>query len=72
MIPEEDPVEVEATLRTVLQSSAKRADEHIELEDLRRATKVAARAQADLLVDVGVMIDGARLPPSSKFMNSWR
>ena len=36
--------------RTVLQSNAKRADEHIELEDLRRATKVLARALADLLV----------------------
>jgi succinyl-diaminopimelate desuccinylase len=35
--------------RTVLQSNAKRADEHIELEDLRRATKVVARALADLL-----------------------
>jgi len=36
--------------RTVLQSNAKRADEHIELEDLRRATKVVARTLADLLV----------------------
>ncbi len=35
--------------RTVLQSHAKRADEHIELEDLRRATKVVARTLADLL-----------------------
>ena len=35
--------------RTVLQSNAKRADEHIELEDLRRATKVLARTLADLL-----------------------
>ncbi len=35
--------------RTVLQSNAKRADEHIQLEDLRRATKVVARALADLL-----------------------
>jgi succinyl-diaminopimelate desuccinylase len=35
--------------RTVLESNAKRADEHIELEDLRRATKVMARALADLL-----------------------
>jgi acetylornithine deacetylase/succinyl-diaminopimelate desuccinylase-like protein len=35
--------------RTVLQSNAKRADEHIELEDLRRATKVIARALLDLL-----------------------
>ena len=36
--------------RTVLQSNAKRADEHIELEDLRGATKVVARTLADLLV----------------------
>jgi succinyl-diaminopimelate desuccinylase len=35
--------------RTVLQSNAKRADEHIELDDLRRATKVIARTLADLL-----------------------
>jgi succinyl-diaminopimelate desuccinylase len=35
--------------RTVLESNAKRADEHIELEDLRRATQVVARALADLL-----------------------
>ena len=35
--------------RTVLESNAKRADEHIELEDLRRATKVVARALFDLL-----------------------
>ena len=35
--------------RTVLESNAKRADEHIELEDLRRATKVLARTLADLL-----------------------
>ncbi len=35
--------------RTVLESNAKRADEHIELEDLRRATKVVARTMADLL-----------------------
>jgi len=35
--------------RTVLQSNAKRADEHIELEDLRRATKVIARTLVDLL-----------------------
>ena len=34
---------------TVLESNAKRADEHIELEDLRRATKVLARALLDLL-----------------------
>ena len=35
--------------RTVLESNAKGADEHIDLEDLRRATKVVARALADLL-----------------------
>ncbi len=35
--------------RTVLQSNAKRADEHIELQDLRRATQVVARALLDLL-----------------------
>ncbi|MBN8507352.1 MAG: ArgE/DapE family deacylase [Burkholderiales bacterium] len=35
--------------RTVLESNAKRADEHIVLEDLRRATKVVARSLADLL-----------------------
>jgi succinyl-diaminopimelate desuccinylase len=35
--------------RTVLESNAKRADEHLELEDLRRATKVVARTLMDLL-----------------------
>ena len=35
--------------RTVLESNAKRADEHVELEDLRRATKVVARTLLDLL-----------------------
>lgn len=35
--------------RTVLESHAKRADERVELEDLRRATKVIARALCDLL-----------------------
>ena len=35
--------------RTVLESNAKRADEHIALEDLRRATKVVARTLFDLL-----------------------
>ena len=35
--------------RTVLESNAKRADEHIVLEDLRRATKVVARVLFDLL-----------------------
>ena len=36
--------------RTVLESHAKRADERLELEDLRRATKVMARTLCDLLV----------------------
>ncbi len=35
--------------RTVLESNAKRADEHLDLEDLRRATQVVARALRDLL-----------------------
>ena len=35
--------------RTVLESNAKRADEHLKLEDLRRATKVIARSLSDLL-----------------------
>ncbi len=35
--------------RTVLESNAKRADEHLNLEDLRRATKVIARSLHDLL-----------------------
>ncbi len=35
--------------RTVLESHAKRADERLDLEDLRRATKVVARALHDLL-----------------------
>jgi acetylornithine deacetylase/succinyl-diaminopimelate desuccinylase-like protein len=35
--------------RTVLESNAKRADEHLVLEDLRRATQVVARALGDLL-----------------------
>ncbi|MEJ8840685.1 M20 family metallopeptidase [Ramlibacter sp. AN1133] len=35
--------------RTVLESNAKRADEHLQLEDLRRATKVVARTLFDLL-----------------------
>ena len=36
--------------RTVLESNAKRADEHIVLEDLRRPTQVVARTLTDLLV----------------------
>jgi acetylornithine deacetylase/succinyl-diaminopimelate desuccinylase family protein len=35
--------------RTVLESHAKRADERLSLEDLRRATKVVARSLSDLL-----------------------
>ena len=35
--------------RTVLESNATRADEHLVLEDLRRATKVVARTLFDLL-----------------------
>ena len=35
--------------RTVLESNAKRADEHLQLDDLRRATKVIARTLFDLL-----------------------
>ena len=35
--------------RTVLESHAKRSDERVALEDLRRATKVIARTLADLL-----------------------
>jgi acetylornithine deacetylase/succinyl-diaminopimelate desuccinylase-like protein len=35
--------------RTVLESNAKRADENLALEDLRRATKVVARTLLDLL-----------------------
>jgi acetylornithine deacetylase/succinyl-diaminopimelate desuccinylase-like protein len=39
--------------RTVLESNAKRADEHLRLDDLRRATKVVARTLADLLSTPG-------------------
>ena len=39
--------------RTVLESNAKRADEHLELEDLRRATKVVARTLYELLGGAG-------------------
>ncbi|MEX8498763.1 M20/M25/M40 family metallo-hydrolase [Leptothrix ochracea] len=35
--------------RTVFESNAKRADEHLVLEDLRRATKVVARTLVDVL-----------------------
>jgi acetylornithine deacetylase/succinyl-diaminopimelate desuccinylase family protein len=37
--------------RTVLESHAKRADERLDLEDLRRATKVIARSLLELLPD---------------------
>jgi acetylornithine deacetylase/succinyl-diaminopimelate desuccinylase-like protein len=36
--------------RTVLESHAKRADERLKLEDLRRATKVVARTLKELLI----------------------
>ncbi len=35
--------------RTIFESNAKRADEHVDLEDLRGATKVIARSLVDLL-----------------------
>ena len=35
--------------RTVLESNAKRADEHLMLDDLRRAATVVARTLLDLL-----------------------
>ena len=35
--------------RSILESNAKRADEHVDLEDLRGATKVVARSLLDLL-----------------------
>ena len=35
--------------RTILESNAKRADENLLLEDLRRATQVVAAAVGDLL-----------------------
>ncbi len=38
--------------RTVFESNAKRADEHVVLEDLKRATKVVARTLFDLLTTV--------------------
>lgn len=38
--------------RTVRESNAKRADEHLQLDDLRRATKVLARTLFDLLQPV--------------------
>jgi acetylornithine deacetylase/succinyl-diaminopimelate desuccinylase-like protein len=36
--------------RTVMESHAKRADERLKLEDLRRATKVVARTLKELLI----------------------
>ncbi|HRH17125.1 MAG TPA: M20/M25/M40 family metallo-hydrolase [Aquabacterium sp.] len=36
--------------RTVLESNAKRADEHLVLDDLRKATKVVARTLLDVLI----------------------
>jgi acetylornithine deacetylase/succinyl-diaminopimelate desuccinylase family protein len=36
--------------RTVLESNAKRADEHLDLQDLRRATQVLARTLKELLL----------------------
>jgi succinyl-diaminopimelate desuccinylase len=45
--------------RTVLESNAKRADENVLLEDLRRATKVIARTLLDMLA-------GAPLQPVAK------
>ena len=39
--------------RTVFESNAKRADEHLVLEDLRRATQVVARTLFDLLAKAG-------------------
>ena len=38
-----------ARLRNEVESHAKRADERLDLEDLRRATKVVARSLSDLL-----------------------
>ena len=35
--------------RTLLESNAKRSDEHVKLDDLRKATKVVARTLLDLL-----------------------
>ena len=40
--------------RTVLESNAKRADEHLDLEDLRRATMVVARTLCDLLASPSI------------------
>jgi len=46
--------------RTVLESNAKRADEHLVLHDLNRATRVVARTLADLLARRDGDLPGAR------------
>ncbi len=51
--------------RTVLESNAKRADEHLVLADLRGATKVVARTLADLLGDAPAG-DAAARPAASR------
>jgi acetylornithine deacetylase/succinyl-diaminopimelate desuccinylase-like protein len=40
--------------RSILEANAKRADENLDLEDLRRATKVVAATVYDLLAGAGV------------------
>ena len=45
--------------RTVLESNAKRADEHLVLSDLRGATKVLARTLVDLLDEGTPQLPGA-------------
>ena len=45
-----DGLNAQVVADSVLESHAKRADERLELEDLRRATKVIARTLVDLLV----------------------
>ena len=37
--------------RSILEANAKRADENLDLEDLRRATKVVAATLHDILAD---------------------
>ena len=49
--------------RTVLESNAKRADEHIVLDDLRRATQVVARTLLELL-SPGSAATGATAQPA--------
>jgi succinyl-diaminopimelate desuccinylase len=48
--------------RTVLESNAKRADEQLVLEDLRRATKVIARTLRELLVTPPAITPGPASP----------